>query len=71
MAFVTNQPENYEFLNVTDQATGDTLPHASRVFWFDGTSWHMPQGLSTTANGTESTCSKMASSATTLVSNTP
>lgn len=45
MAFVRDQPENYEFLNVTDQATGDTLPHASGVFWFDGASWHIAAGL--------------------------
>lgn len=38
MAFVRDQPENYEFLNVTDQATGNTLPHASGVFWFDSAS---------------------------------
>lgn len=43
VAMVANQPENYEFLNVG--TTGDTLPHASGVFWFDGSAWHVAQGL--------------------------
>lgn len=42
---VANQPENYEFLHVTDDITGNTLPHASGIFWFDGGSWHIASGL--------------------------
>ncbi|MUM16012.1 hypothetical protein FZI91_12370 [Mycobacterium sp. CBMA271] len=45
VALVANQPENYEFLNLTETATGNTLPHASGVFWFDGTIWHIAAGL--------------------------
>ncbi|MBX8688072.1 hypothetical protein GO011_11605 [Mycobacterium sp. 20091114027_K0903767] len=45
VALVANRPESYEFLNVSDELTGNTLPHASGVFWFDGTSWHIAAGL--------------------------
>lgn len=44
VAMVANRPENYEFLNV-DSGNGETLPHASGVFWFDGAAWHIAQGL--------------------------
>ncbi|AMW19441.1 hypothetical protein [Mycobacteroides chelonae] len=44
VALVANRPESYEFLNLTDTTTGNTLPHASGVFWFDGT-WHIAAGL--------------------------
>ncbi|CAM3704156.1 hypothetical protein ACXYTP_14390 [Tsukamurella ocularis] len=44
VAMVADRPENYEFLNVQGGA-GETLPHASGVFWFDGAAWHVAQGL--------------------------
>ncbi|TWS25835.1 hypothetical protein FK268_00750 [Tsukamurella sputi] len=44
VAMVANQPENYEFLNVSDNE-GASLPHASGVFWFDGAQWHVAPGL--------------------------
>ncbi|MBE5465056.1 MULTISPECIES: hypothetical protein [Mycobacteroides] len=47
VALVANRPESYEFHNVTETSTGQTLPHASGVFWFDGASWHIADGLLT------------------------
>lgn len=44
---VANRPPSYEFSTVTDAATGNTLPHATGVFWFDGASWHIAPGLVT------------------------
>ncbi|MBA0048523.1 hypothetical protein [Mycobacterium sp. NPDC050853] len=45
VALVANQPESYEFLNLTETPSENTLPHASGVFWFDGTTWHIAAGL--------------------------
>lgn len=44
VAMVANQPSNYEFLTIAN-TEGETLPHASGVFWFDGAAWHVAQGL--------------------------
>ena len=45
VALVRDRPENYESLNLTDPATGRTIHYAGGVFWHDGTSWHVADGL--------------------------
>ncbi|MCX4844781.1 hypothetical protein [Streptomyces sp. NBC_00893] len=45
VALVRDRPENYESLNLTDSATGRTIHHAGGVFWYDGTRWHVSDGL--------------------------
>ncbi|MEW5538999.1 hypothetical protein AB1339_15255 [Streptomyces cyaneofuscatus] len=45
VALVRDRPENYESLNLTDSATGRTLHYAGGVFWYDGTRWHVSDGL--------------------------
>lgn len=42
---VRNRPENYESLNLTDEATGNTIHYAGGVFWFDGERWRESEGL--------------------------
>jgi hypothetical protein len=42
---VRNRPENYESLNLADEATGDTIHYAGGVFWFDGERWREAEGL--------------------------
>jgi hypothetical protein len=46
VALVRDRPENYESLNLTDAATGRTIHYAGGVFWYDGTRWHVTDGLS-------------------------
>ncbi|MFE3020620.1 hypothetical protein [Streptomyces sp. NPDC059256] len=45
VALVRDRPENYESLNLTDPATGRTIHYAGGVFWYDGTHWHVADGL--------------------------
>ncbi|MDK0520023.1 hypothetical protein [Streptomyces sp. ML-6] len=45
VALVRDQPENYESLNLTDPGTGRTIHYAGGVFWYDGTRWHVADGL--------------------------
>ncbi|MET9778537.1 hypothetical protein ABZ023_30535 [Streptomyces sp. NPDC006367] len=45
VALVRDRPENYESLNLTDPATGRTIHYAGGVFWYDGTRWHVADGL--------------------------
>ncbi|MGJ3559686.1 hypothetical protein ACR6C2_17090 [Streptomyces sp. INA 01156] len=45
VALVRDRPENYESLNLTDSATGRTIHYAGGVFWYDGTRWHVSDGL--------------------------
>ncbi|MFD3517622.1 hypothetical protein [Streptomyces sp. NPDC058657] len=45
VALVRDRPENYESLNLTDPATGRTIHYAGGVFWYDGTRWHVSDGL--------------------------
>lgn len=45
VALVRDRPENYESLNLTDPATGRTIHYAGGVFWYDGISWHVSDGL--------------------------
>ncbi len=42
---VRNRPENYESLNLTDEATGNTIHYAGGVFWFDGERWRPAEGF--------------------------
>ncbi|MGW4780853.1 hypothetical protein ACWEPA_29895 [Streptomyces filamentosus] len=42
---VRDRPENYESLNLTDPDTGRTIHYAGGVFWYDGTRWHVADGL--------------------------
>lgn len=42
---VRNRPENYESLNLTDEATGNTIHYAGGVFWFDGGQWREAEGF--------------------------
>ncbi|TQM81366.1 hypothetical protein FHX81_3731 [Saccharothrix saharensis] len=42
---VRNRPENYESLNLADEATGSTIHYAGGVFWFDGERWHAAEGF--------------------------
>ncbi|MFF2650786.1 putative quinol monooxygenase [Streptomyces sp. NPDC058045] len=42
---VLNQPETYESLNLTDEATGNTVLYAGGVFWYDGSAWQIAEGL--------------------------
>ncbi|RFU86922.1 hypothetical protein DY218_09775 [Streptomyces triticagri] len=46
-ALVQDRPENYESLNIVDTTTGATIHYAGGVFWFDGTHWHIADGLLT------------------------
>lgn len=43
---VRDRPENYESLNLTDEATGNTIFYAGGVFWFDGEGWRAAEGFS-------------------------
>ncbi|WP_405387838.1 hypothetical protein OG596_07650 [Streptomyces sp. NBC_01102] len=45
VALVRDRPENYESLNLTDPETGRTIHYAGGVFWYDGTRWHISDGL--------------------------
>lgn len=45
LSVVLNQPENYESLNLVDDAIGATVHYAGGIFWCDGTQWHIAQGL--------------------------
>ncbi|MFB6502493.1 MULTISPECIES: hypothetical protein [unclassified Streptomyces] len=45
VALVRDRPENYESLNLTDPGTGRTIHYAGGVFWYDGTRWHVSDGL--------------------------
>ncbi|WP_217168894.1 hypothetical protein [Streptomyces sp. AC512_CC834] len=45
VTLVRDRPENYESLNLTDSATGRTIHYAGGVFWYDGTRWHVSDGL--------------------------
>ncbi|MFJ6697984.1 hypothetical protein ACIQM4_18215 [Streptomyces sp. NPDC091272] len=45
VALVRDRPENYESLNLTDSATGRSIHYAGGVFWYDGTHWHVSEGL--------------------------
>lgn len=45
VVLVRDHPENYESLNLTDSATGRTIHYAGGVFWYDGTRWHVSDGL--------------------------
>lgn len=45
VALVRDRPENYESLNLTDPATGQAIHYAGGVFWYDGTRWHVSDGL--------------------------
>ncbi|MFE5856474.1 hypothetical protein ACFQ61_25115 [Streptomyces sp. NPDC056500] len=45
VALVRDRPENYESLNLTDSATGRTIHYAGGVFWYDGTHWHVSEGV--------------------------
>lgn len=45
VALVRDRPENYESLNLKDSATGRTIHYAGGVFWYDGTRWHVSEGL--------------------------
>ncbi|MEU2250558.1 hypothetical protein [Streptomyces sp. NPDC019224] len=45
VTLVRDRPENYESLNLTDSATGRTIHYAGGVFWYDGTHWHVSDGL--------------------------
>lgn len=45
VALVRDRPENYESLNLTDPDSGATIHYAGGVFWFDGDSWHIADGL--------------------------
>lgn len=45
VALVRDRPENYESLNLTDPGTGRTIHYAGGVFWYDGTRWHVADGL--------------------------
>ncbi|MGC5344295.1 hypothetical protein [Streptomyces sp. DT171] len=42
---VLNQQETYEALNIPDPGTGQTVLAASGVYWYDGTRWHIAEGL--------------------------
>ncbi|MGW4115561.1 hypothetical protein ACWEFJ_32190 [Actinosynnema sp. NPDC004786] len=42
---VRDRPENYESLNLVDEATGRTIHYAGGVFWFDGTRWEPAEGF--------------------------
>ncbi|MFI9010470.1 hypothetical protein ACIGNX_24855 [Actinosynnema sp. NPDC053489] len=42
---VRDRPENYESLNLTDEATGRTIHYAGGVFWFDGEVWREADGF--------------------------
>ncbi|MCK1797247.1 hypothetical protein MTQ01_14695 [Streptomyces sp. XM4193] len=44
VALVRDRPENYESLNLTDSA-GRAIHYAGGVFWCDGESWHVSDGL--------------------------
>jgi len=45
VGLVRDRPENYESLNLTDPATDRTIHYAGGVFWYDGTRWHVSDGL--------------------------
>ncbi|MDG9688607.1 hypothetical protein QC281_00660 [Streptomyces sp. DH17] len=45
VTLVRDRPENYESLNLTDATTGRTIHYAGGVFWYDGTRWHVSDGL--------------------------
>ncbi|MEU6312331.1 hypothetical protein [Streptomyces sp. NPDC047014] len=45
VALVRDRPENYESLNLKDPATGRTIHYAGGVFWYDGTAWHVADGV--------------------------
>lgn len=45
VTLVRDRPENYESLNLTDTTTGRTIHYAGGVFWYDGTRWHVSDGL--------------------------
>lgn len=45
VSLVRDCPENYESLNLTDSTTGRTIHYAGGVFWYDGTLWHVADGL--------------------------
>ncbi|MFF2773818.1 hypothetical protein ACFVU3_02835 [Streptomyces sp. NPDC058052] len=42
---VRDRPENYESLNLTDPESGRTIHYAGGAFWYDGTRWHVADGL--------------------------
>lgn len=42
---VRDRPENYESLNLVDDATGSTIHYAGGVFWFDGGQWREAEGF--------------------------
>ncbi|MGW7281974.1 hypothetical protein ACWGIV_27525 [Streptomyces sp. NPDC054844] len=45
VALVRDRPENYESLNLTDSTTGRSIHYACGAFWYDGTRWHVSDGL--------------------------
>lgn len=45
VALLRDRPENYESLNLKDSTTGRTIHYAGGVFWYDGTRWHVADGL--------------------------
>ena len=47
MALVRDRPENYESLNLTDRVTGRTIHYAGGIFWCDGSTWRIADGLVT------------------------
>ncbi|MEU4446273.1 hypothetical protein AB0K14_04275 [Actinosynnema sp. NPDC050801] len=45
VGLVRDRPENYESLNLVDEATGATIHYAGGVFWFDGGQWLAATGF--------------------------
>ncbi|CAL9498415.1 hypothetical protein [Streptomyces sp. enrichment culture] len=45
VALVRDRPENYESLNLTDPETQRTIHYAGGVFWYDGSRWHVADGV--------------------------
>ncbi|NEC28403.1 hypothetical protein G3I20_17960 [Streptomyces sp. SID8111] len=45
VALLRDRPENYESLNLTDPETERTIHYAGGVFWYDGSRWHVADGV--------------------------
>ncbi|WP_432054769.1 hypothetical protein [Streptomyces sp. bgisy022] len=45
VALLRDRPENYESLNLTDPETQRTIHYAGGVFWYDGSRWHIADGV--------------------------